>query len=255
MCDLLTFHLSRANTFKTTRSKTGSLPDKRPSEIEVPATAPKRQRKVTSKQSKTSQKAINVQPGELDQAEQVLSPGISENATAPQPPQVHNPFFNLPAEIRNEIYTLALTETRPITTAQVKPHLREPGALAVNVQMRAEASSIWYGENTFEVSGSSPAVKWLRSLPEDKLKFLRRVHILGSEIPLIDHAWTRVKSMNREFVKLGLPKTAIRFHVRQNEGLVWANVLELKHMEDEPKQSASKKSLAPPPSPSFGNRA
>ena len=77
-------------------------------------------------------------------------------------------FMSLPAELRNEIYRLALIEPATIRLRprhNVRPHpflgetylrdakpWREPGLLRVNKSIHVEASSVYYGLNEFSVS-------------------------------------------------------------------------------------------------------
>lgn len=60
-----------------------------------------------------------------------------------------SPLISLPAELRNEIYDLALTHSDgPIdVTSDEKPN--EPALLATCVQIRTEATPIFYANNSF----------------------------------------------------------------------------------------------------------
>ncbi|KAK4503840.1 hypothetical protein PRZ48_004755 [Zasmidium cellare] len=58
-------------------------------------------------------------------------------------------FLDLPAELRNDIYELALVnDTRIVVTR----YLKEPNLLLTTHQIRAEARKIWYLRNTFILS-------------------------------------------------------------------------------------------------------
>jgi len=57
-------------------------------------------------------------------------------------------LFVLPGETRNQIYRHVLLLDRPFAI-QVQPGSRETALLRVNKQIYAEASSIFYHENTF----------------------------------------------------------------------------------------------------------
>ncbi|KAK4503839.1 hypothetical protein PRZ48_004754 [Zasmidium cellare] len=56
-------------------------------------------------------------------------------------------LLNLPAELRNQIYELALIE--PMKQVTVTSDLKPPGLLAANRQIRSECRKIWYFENRF----------------------------------------------------------------------------------------------------------
>lgn len=137
-------------------------------------------------------------------------------------------FLSLPAEIRNEIYSLALVECSPVTIRSARPYLLEPGLLATNRQVRSEVLGIWYGENVFEIDGSSPAVKFLRATSDNKLRALRYLHIVTTFMRDADSIDTRIRQLLREFEPRGLDKQAIRFMMSVTDGFVWANLAKLK---------------------------
>ncbi|PPJ56192.1 hypothetical protein CBER1_10342 [Cercospora berteroae] len=79
-------------------------------------------------------------------------------------------FFELPAELRNEIYRYALVQTDRIhiTTNMAQPP-PEPGILHVNRQARQEALAIYYHENHFRFDmydlNASAYMRWVRAEP------------------------------------------------------------------------------------------
>ena len=74
-----------------------------------------------------------------------LLPSISLTSTPTMP------LLDLPAELRNQIWSYALVSKKPIKVPQkLTPKTPlHPGLLSVNRQVRAECTPIYYGENTF----------------------------------------------------------------------------------------------------------
>ncbi|KAF2173897.1 hypothetical protein M409DRAFT_48809 [Zasmidium cellare ATCC 36951] len=58
-------------------------------------------------------------------------------------------FFNLPAELRNEIYRLALVKPNYLRTVVCGSTYKTPALLQVCRQIRNEAAGVYYGENKF----------------------------------------------------------------------------------------------------------
>lgn len=143
-------------------------------------------------------------------------------------PVAQTTFLSLPAEIRNEIYSLALIEDEPVKVRTVEPYLLEPGLLAANKQVRSEALGLWYGENDFEIDGSSPAVKFLRSTSDGKLRALRCLRILTDLIPSEDYIKTRIEQLLREFQPHGLDRQTIHFMMNVADEDEWVNLAMLK---------------------------
>ena len=122
-----------------------------------------------------------------------------------------------------------------ILLRQSQPYLKEPALLAVNHALRSETLPIWYGVNDFRVQGSSPAVKFLRSLSEQKLRSLTSLQIYCDVVPTVEYARDRIRKLNRDFDLngRGLRRQALRFQVSTAGGeLVWANLHKLKMLED-----------------------
>lgn len=95
---------------------------------------------------------------------------VTENAGRPEEATGECLFFELPAELRNEIYRYALVSTDRIhiTTTMVQPP-PEPGILHVNRQTRQEALAIYYHENHFRFDmydlNASAYMRWVRAEP------------------------------------------------------------------------------------------
>ena len=137
-------------------------------------------------------------------------------------------FLDLPAEMRNEIYGYAIPCQQLIAVNHTQPYLLEPNLLAVNRQVRSETLPFFYGENDFQIQGSSPAVKFLRSLSTQKTRSLRSLQI-KCEIPRpVEEGRERIRKLNQDFRANGLHKQAVRFQVNAGGLLVWANLDELR---------------------------
>ena len=141
-------------------------------------------------------------------------------------------FLDLPPEIRNEIYAHSLNEQDGIPVRETRLYVHEPPLSLVNRQIRSEVLDTFYADNIFEVSGSNPAVKFLRSTPEYKLRSLRTLRIFCNIVPTANYARERIAKLVREFGGQGLPKQTIQFLVSDGESLVWANLEKLKSLSE-----------------------
>lgn len=98
-------------------------------------------------------------------------------------------FADLPAEIRNEIYTHALVphDNQPIILPyayQQKPlSIREPPLLHVSRWIRAEATPIYYSCNTFEAPSPPSAQRFLKGLSPEKIGMIRRFRPVDLILP------------------------------------------------------------------------
>jgi len=63
--------------------------------------------------------------------------------------QQQTPLLSIPAEVRNKIYQLSLVNEDVVLDVKILSTPTEPALLATCRQIRHEASSIFYGENTF----------------------------------------------------------------------------------------------------------
>lgn len=95
---------------------------------------------------------------------------LTEETERPKEPTGECLFFELPAELRNEIYRYALVSTDRIhiTTTMIQPP-PEPGILYANRQARQEALAIYYHENHFRFDmydlNASAYMRWVRAEP------------------------------------------------------------------------------------------
>jgi hypothetical protein len=96
----------------------------------------------------------------------------------PQPSLV-----NLSAELRNGIYGLILPGGLgwKIVVSQATEPNTEPALLQVNKQIRAEAGSLYYGSNIFEVNVKADSIyvlmDWAASLSRTDLAYVRRLEL------------------------------------------------------------------------------
>lgn len=107
-------------------------------------------------------------------------------------------LLRLPAELRNQIYTLALTEPTGCIelTGSSFEILPEPGILLACRLTRSEASPIYYAAHQFtiwlhrplhpsqqksEAALMAPLLTWLESVPPKWLKLIPALHIVISE--------------------------------------------------------------------------
>lgn len=160
-----------------------------------------------------------------------------------------NTLFDLPAEIRNYIWTLVVVKDTLIPINPTRPFLKEDALLAVNRQVRSETMSIWYAENEFIIDGSSPAVKFLRSRNDQQLRSIRSLCISSEKSPQmkeaprawLDHLRKKVDTIMREFESRGLRTKALRFQILSSGELKWVDgetmqVVEVRGQADKDKR-------------------
>jgi hypothetical protein len=150
--------------------------------------------------------------------------------SAPSKPAEQCPFLELPAEIRNEIYTLALIQHGSVFVHPSIPWFLEPALLAVNRQVRFETLGLWYSDNTFAIDGSNPAVRFLRALSDQKLRALCTLRIQTTSVPAAEYIETRINQLMREFKPRGLDNQAIHFMMSVPGGFEWVNLEKLKRV-------------------------
>ncbi|KAK3648898.1 hypothetical protein LTR56_003816 [Elasticomyces elasticus] len=73
------------------------------------------------------------------------------------------PLLELPAELRNQIFALAVVETEPqhlftlsVAACGFKASFHQPALTRVNRQIRSEALSIFYGQSVFRIDDDLP---------------------------------------------------------------------------------------------------
>ena len=90
-------------------------------------------------------------------------------------------LLNLPAELRNEIYTLSLVRESAIRVdskwSQMPPFLAyvEPALLRVNRQLRRETLEIQYSSNVFQCYSYSGLTKFVSRLGLERVAMLKHV--------------------------------------------------------------------------------
>ncbi|GAB1726771.1 hypothetical protein NU195Hw_Modified_33t1 [Hortaea werneckii] len=68
----------------------------------------------------------------------------------PTPPPQTSPLLTLPPELRNKIYSLALTSSTKLTPTPTG-HLQRPALLKTNLQLRAETTQLWSAQSSFRI--------------------------------------------------------------------------------------------------------
>lgn len=92
-------------------------------------------------------------------------------------------FLDLPAEIRNTVYQMALVKADIITLPDDVPgsrssaqwYLHEPALLAASSQIRHEALPVFYSNNTFQAPYSGAACVFFQQLGSERCKMLRHL--------------------------------------------------------------------------------
>ncbi|KAF7196551.1 hypothetical protein HII31_01921 [Pseudocercospora fuligena] len=82
-------------------------------------------------------------------------------------------FLDLPAELRNKVYNLALVKSRTIFIKDAKGKRRRPALLYTCRLIQAEASPIFYSTNSFQANSVASAALFLRGLNDQLLPLLR----------------------------------------------------------------------------------
>lgn len=135
-------------------------------------------------------------------------------------------FFDLPAELRNRIYALAVKPDDPSATVKLTlnyPHYKEPPLLSVSRQIRQEAMGVFIGETIFEEE-SSYIIRFLKTLSDEKMKWLRTIRVLvyGSRECMQHWRWMErvLKTLDQTF-RHGrglLRRDAIQFPIVVEDG-------------------------------------
>ncbi|RMY58255.1 hypothetical protein D0865_02706 [Hortaea werneckii] len=81
-------------------------------------------------------------------AKNISSLTITEQHQPPTPQT--SPLLTLPPELRNKIYSLALTSPSKLTPSKTG-HLKLPALLQTCVQIRLEATQMWFAQTTFQI--------------------------------------------------------------------------------------------------------
>lgn len=148
-------------------------------------------------------------------------------------------ILDLPAEIRNDIWSMLVLQQPAISVSPFRPFVKEPALLAVNRQIRSEAMSIWYAEHDFQIDGSSPAVKFLRSRNDQQLRSMRSLCISSEKSKDMrdaprtwaEHSRKKLETLMREFEPRGLRRKALKFQVIKEDAITWIDGIELQGHE------------------------
>ena len=98
-------------------------------------------------------------------------------------------LLGLPPEIRNNIFALVVVRSRPLGPLWNGAMIKEPALVATCRQIRSEALSLFYGDNTLQYVTSHHAFTAFERAPADKLAMLRSVRAFS-----VDHGckdWLR----------------------------------------------------------------
>ncbi|KAK3691795.1 hypothetical protein LTR37_018394 [Vermiconidia calcicola] len=221
-------HAANAPGSKPT-STASRPPDKQPV---APATNVKRPAKAAKPKAAalrtTAKHAIVEQLGEQHPA---ATPPEREGATT---------FLALPAELRNEIYALVVVQDYQIELPLLPPYVRQPKLLGVNRQIRAEALSIYYGENVFQIQGSTSAAQFMRSVPEEGLRALRSLQIYCPVVLSVKDARNRLLQLFGRYKERGLRRQTLKLEIDTDDGHIWVDLRQLKRLEEELKPENGK---------------
>lgn len=163
-------------------------------------------------------------------------------------------IFDLPAELRTDIWDMVIVQEPLIKVSPIRPFVKEPALLAVNRQIRSEAMSIWYADNDFEVMGSSPAIKFLRSRNDEQVRSMRSLCITTEKSDLMGsqpRAWVeylrkKVETVMRESEPRGLRRKALKFQVVVGGEMRWMDGDELQDYDVDGPADKGKKIRAGP---------
>lgn len=135
-------------------------------------------------------------------------------------------FFDLPAELRNRIYAFAVKPDDSSATHRLTlkyPHYKEPPLLSVSRQIRQEALGVFIGETIFEEE-SSYIIRFLKTLSDEKLKWLRTVRVLVYLTRDFLKNWRWMERVSRQLGQIYrhgrglLRKDAIQFPIVVEDG-------------------------------------
>lgn len=113
-------------------------------------------------------------------------PTLPTSTPLEPPPQASKlSFLDLPAELRNQIYTHALIQPTPISLpyAYERRPFREPALLRTARTIRAEATPLYYGGNVFEAPSPAAAHRFLHALQPAQIAHLRRFRPVDLILP------------------------------------------------------------------------
>lgn len=138
-------------------------------------------------------------------------------------PEQSTSFLDLPPELRNEIYTLALQDDKPIPVSSYTTRLyRPPSLLLTNKQTHEEATPIFYNIRIFDVVPCSPMM-WLCRIPEKYQGFITCIYsgetIDEADVKAKFEAYNKLAAIHATNFRRGV----IWLLVRRKRRLVWMN--------------------------------
>ncbi|KAM3424478.1 hypothetical protein BST61_g6482 [Cercospora zeina] len=86
-------------------------------------------------------------------------------------------FYDLPAEIRNQIYELSLSNGEGVAVTTRNPNKVEPALLFASKKIRQEARSMFYHSNSFQSDDVDVAIGFLKALRRPQRKVLQSFKI------------------------------------------------------------------------------
>lgn len=134
----------------------------------------------------------------------------------PSPPS-RSILLQLPGELRNHIYELALSDDMHtcihdmLHECALKSKARIPSLLQVNRQIRTEAASLWFTGATFQYHNMHQVERWLKALGEDhrgQIRTIRRRLPHCSEDG-VRRDMTLARSMFRKMEMLSASRTLV----------------------------------------------
>ncbi|KAF7193291.1 hypothetical protein HII31_05385 [Pseudocercospora fuligena] len=149
-------------------------------------------------------------------------------------------FADLPAELRNEIYSHAIVRREPIMLpyAYQKKSFCEPALLNVCRWIRAEATPMYYASNIFEAPSPPSAHKFLKHLSPEKIARIRHFRPIDLVLPFnANRRWfaalrTNVNRLVDQVGKGALSSEAIYVPMRnESQKAEWCKLRDLEELE------------------------
>ena len=101
------------------------------------------------------------------------------------------PFLDMPPELRNRIYHLALVHDGVVHVGRDSESLvKEHSLLATCTRVRSEATGIYYAVNTFRTTDIMFAEDWLKQLDERKLKAIKALRAFHPNVTRSFSEWS-----------------------------------------------------------------
>lgn len=150
------------------------------------------------------------------------------------------PLFTLPAELRTRIYEEVLTSFEPISLTDWgsgSPIWSPPPLLHTCRKIRMEASEIYYGNNTFGLTGPQANRDWISAIAGKQQAMLRRLHLWGHIRPVTpDKAAAILTKLLGEWTERGFAVERDAVYIRMKlytlirRGQGWKNLEEVERV-------------------------